>query len=84
MEADEKELEKLRKDETKHMKVIDELMKKLESHKTTKITKKSEVDDKESEANEVNICKTKPVFILGNHNQVCEAVSFLKQILLSK
>ncbi|XP_014671758.1 PREDICTED: structural maintenance of chromosomes protein 1A-like [Priapulus caudatus] len=53
VEADEKELEKLRKDEAKHMKLIDELMKKLEAHKASKITKKSEVDDKEGEANDI-------------------------------
>lgn len=53
VEADEKELEKLKKDEVKHMKVIDELMQKLEKQKTGKITKKSEVDEKETEANEI-------------------------------
>ncbi|CAI9721520.1 maintenance of chromosomes 1A-like [Octopus vulgaris] len=50
---DEKELEKVKNDEQKHMKVIDEAMKSQERYKQQRITTKSQIDDIEDVMNEI-------------------------------
>lgn len=50
---DEKELEKVKNDEQKHMKVIDEAMQSQERYKQQRITTKSQVDDMEDVLNEI-------------------------------
>ncbi|XP_022082517.1 structural maintenance of chromosomes protein 1A-like [Acanthaster planci] len=50
---DEKELEKLKKDEARHMKVIDEESEAMQKLKFSKTTKKSEIDDKNAEVEEI-------------------------------
>jgi len=50
---DEKEQEKLKKEESKHMKVIDEEMQSVDNLKTKRITSKSQADDVEAEVAEI-------------------------------
>ncbi|XP_021341818.1 structural maintenance of chromosomes protein 1A-like [Mizuhopecten yessoensis] len=50
---DEKELEKVKNDEARHMKVIDEEMQTQERLKQQRVTFKSQVEDEESDINEV-------------------------------
>lgn len=50
---DEKELEKVRNDEQRHMKVIDEEMQNQEKYKQQRLTAKSQVDDFDSQVNEI-------------------------------
>lgn len=50
---DEKELEKVRNDEQRHMKVIDEEMQNTEKYKQQRLTAKSQVDDFDSQVNEI-------------------------------
>ncbi|KAL5014287.1 hypothetical protein ScPMuIL_008557 [Solemya velum] len=55
---DERDLEKVRNDESRHMKVIDEEMKNQERLKQSRITSKSAVDDSEGQLNEITKRKT--------------------------
>ena len=50
---DEKELEKVKNDESRHVKIIDEEMQNQERFKTQRLTLKSQVDDYETEISEV-------------------------------
>lgn len=50
---DEKELEKVRNDETRNMRVIDEEMQNQEKYKQQRLTVKSQVDDFEGQVNEI-------------------------------
>ncbi|CAG2255013.1 SMC1 [Mytilus edulis] len=53
VQNDEKELDKVKNDESRHMKIIEEEMSNQERFKSQKLTLKSQVDDFESEVNEI-------------------------------
>lgn len=52
-EKDENEIEKLKKEEQRHMKIIDETMAQLQDLKNQHLAKKSEVNDKNHEMEEI-------------------------------
>uniref|UniRef100_A0A8C4Z885 Structural maintenance of chromosomes protein n=1 Tax=Gadus morhua TaxID=8049 RepID=A0A8C4Z885_GADMO len=53
VKKDEAEIERLKKEEHRHMKIIDETMAQLQDLKNTHLTKKSEVNDKNHEMEEI-------------------------------